>query len=142
MAKKLTQAQKIRNYREKNPKASLTDIAKALGVRYQSVHQVLRPRVKMIDMTQHADGSITEKVTTFPLHFLEDKPADNVNHPAHYKVGGIETIDFIEAKSLNYHLGNVVKYITRADHKSDRYEDLCKARWYLNREIARLTGAK
>jgi hypothetical protein len=60
---------------------------------------------------------------------------DDVNHPAHYKVGGIETIDFIEAKGLNYHLGNVVKYITRADHKGDRLENLKKAQWYLNREI-------
>lgn len=60
---------------------------------------------------------------------------DNVNHPAHYKTGGIETIDFIEAKNLNYHLGNVVKYITRADHKGDRLENLKKAQWYLNREI-------
>lgn len=66
--------------------------------------------------------------------------ADNVNHPAHYKVGGIETIDFIEAKKLNYNLGNVVKYITRADHKGNTQEDLLKARWYLNREISK--GAK
>jgi hypothetical protein len=64
--------------------------------------------------------------------------ADNVNHPAHYKAGGIETIDFIEAKGLNYHLGNVVKYISRADHKGDRKENLLKAQWYLNREIAKL----
>lgn len=69
--------------------------------------------------------------------------ADNVNHPAHYKVGGIETIDFIEAKKLNYNLGNVVKYITRADHKGNTQEDLLKARWYLNREIAKINkGAK
>jgi hypothetical protein len=62
-----------------------------------------------------------------------------VNNPPHYTAGGIETIDFIEAKSLGYNLGNVVKYITRADHKGDKHEDLCKARWYLNREIAKLT---
>jgi predicted DNA-binding transcriptional regulator AlpA len=65
--------------------------------------------------------------------------SDVVNHPAHYKVGGIETIDFIEAKKLSYNLGNVVKYITRADHKGNRKEDLLKAQWYLNREIANLT---
>jgi len=64
-------------------------------------------------------------------------PADNVNHPEHYKAGGIETIDFIEAKGLNYHLGNVVKYISRADHKGDRKENLLKAQWYLNREVAK-----
>jgi hypothetical protein len=61
---------------------------------------------------------------------------DNVNHPAHYKVGGVETIDFIEAKNLSYHLGNVVKYISRADHKGSRLENLKKAQWYLEREIA------
>jgi predicted transcriptional regulator of viral defense system len=60
---------------------------------------------------------------------------DAVNHPEHYKVGGIETIDFIEAKKLNYNLGNVVKYITRADHKGLRKQDLEKAMWYLKREI-------
>ena len=61
---------------------------------------------------------------------------DMINHPAHYKAGGIETIDFIEAKKLNYHLGNVVKYITRADLKGERLENLKKAKWYLDREIA------
>jgi hypothetical protein len=66
--------------------------------------------------------------------------ADNVNHPAHYKTGGIETIDFIEAKKLNYNLGNVVKYVTRADHKGNRKEDLQKARWYLYREIEKLSS--
>ena len=60
---------------------------------------------------------------------------DMVNSPAHYKVGGIETIDFIEAKGLSYNLGNVVKYVTRAGHKGNRKEDLEKARWYLTREI-------
>jgi hypothetical protein len=68
---------------------------------------------------------------------FEANAVDNVNHPPHYKVGGIETIDFIEAKKLNYNLGNVIKYITRADHKGSRNEDLKKALWYLNREITR-----
>lgn len=63
---------------------------------------------------------------------------DMVNSPAHYIVGGVETIDFIEAKGLGYHLGNCIKYISRADYKGDRLEDLKKARWYLQREIDRL----
>ena len=63
---------------------------------------------------------------------------DPVNHPNHYTVGGIETIDFIEAKGLNYNLGNVVKYMTRADHKGNKVEDLQKALWYLNRELQNL----
>jgi hypothetical protein len=67
---------------------------------------------------------------------------DNVNHPSHYKTGGIETIDFIEAKSLSYNLGNVVKYITRADYKGNKIEDLKKAQWYLNREVSNLEKSK
>ena len=61
---------------------------------------------------------------------------DVVNHPPHYKTGGIETIDFIEAKDLNYRLGNVVKYVSRAGKKGDPIQDLEKALWYLQREIA------
>jgi hypothetical protein len=64
---------------------------------------------------------------------------DAVNHPAHYKVGGIETIDFIEAKKLGYNLGNVVKYLTRADHKGNRKQDLEKAKWYLERELSTMS---
>lgn len=61
---------------------------------------------------------------------------DLVNHPPHYKTGGVETIDFIEAKDLNYRLGNVVKYVARAGKKhTDPVEDLKKARFYLDREI-------
>jgi hypothetical protein len=65
--------------------------------------------------------------------------ADIVNSPAHYTAGGIETIDFIEAKKLGYNLGNVVKYITRSDLKGDRLENLKKAQWYLNREVNNMT---
>ena len=62
---------------------------------------------------------------------------DPVNHPAHYTHGGIEVIDAIEAWNLGYHLGNVVKYVARAEHKGNYLQDLQKARWYLQREIDR-----
>ena len=61
---------------------------------------------------------------------------DAIN-PDHYKVGGVETIDFIEAKALNYNLGNVIKYVSRAGYKGVEVEDLKKAAWYLAREIAK-----
>lgn len=59
----------------------------------------------------------------------------SVKHPSHYTVGGIETWDFIQAKRLNYNLGSVVKYISRADYKGKDIEDLKKAREFLDREI-------
>ena len=70
---------------------------------------------------------------------------DFINHPGHYTLGGVETIDFIEAKELNFNLGNVIKYISRCGLKSSQVlnirektlQDLKKAKWYLDREIAR-----
>ena len=67
-----------------------------------------------------------------------------INHPQHYTSGKIEVIDFIEDKGLNFNLGNVVKYVARAGHKKSSgksvdakaLEDLKKARWYIEREIA------
>lgn len=68
---------------------------------------------------------------------------DPVNHPAHYTDGMIETIDYIEDKKLDYHLGNAVKYISRAGKKdkSKEIEDLEKAVWYINRKIKKLKEA-
>lgn len=70
--------------------------------------------------------------------------SDAVNHPDHYTDGGIETIDFIEAKKLPYHLGNAVKYISRAGkkHPEKTTEDLEKAIWYINRYISLLDKAE
>lgn len=63
------------------------------------------------------------------------KSTEKVNHPPHYNVGKIEVIDAIEDWKLGFNLGNVVKYIARADYKAKPVEDLEKAAWYLNREI-------
>jgi len=62
---------------------------------------------------------------------------DNINHPAHYKGRGLESIQVIDAFDLGFNLGNAVKYILRAGKKGDKNEDLRKAIWYLNREIER-----
>ena len=68
----------------------------------------------------------------------KDEPERSaVDHPKHYNVGGIEVIDAIEAWKLGFNLGNVVKYVARADYKSKPLEDLKKAKWYLEREIER-----
>lgn len=71
--------------------------------------------------------------------------SDNtIEHPSHYTDGGIETIDFIEAKKLDYHLGNVVKYVSRAGKKDPekKLEDLKKALWFLTRKIYNLEKAE
>jgi len=75
--------------------------------------------------------------------------SEKVNHPSHYQSGEVEedgtskyeAIKVIEAWDLNFHLGNVVKYISRAGKKSENnIEDLKKAEWYLNRYIKLLLG--
>lgn len=65
---------------------------------------------------------------------------ESVDHPAHY--GGAdnpyEAIKVIDAWGLGFALGNTVKYISRAGKEGSKLEDLKKARWYLDHEIARL----
>lgn len=64
--------------------------------------------------------------------------SDPVNHPKHYTMhpSGVECIQIVE--HMCFCLGNAMKYIWRAGEKGSKIEDLKKARWYLDREIARL----
>ena len=65
---------------------------------------------------------------------------DEIYHPSYYCEGGIETLDFILAKKLDFLAGQVVKYIVRAGKKdpSKSLVDLKKAQFYLNRKIAEM----
>ena len=63
---------------------------------------------------------------------------DMVNSPPHYTDGGIEAIDYIEAKLgpdgfRAFCIGNALKYVSRAGKKADLKQDLSKAIWYLRR---------
>jgi hypothetical protein len=159
---KATKSAQIRNYVASNPKAKSVDVAKAIGVTPAYVSTVLwnaKKKAKVVKKAKKvkpkweqlglfsSDKSLGQLAYEAgvgmakarmegqrQIEMFEPK-ADPVNNPAHYTVGGIETIDFIEAKNLGYNLGNVVKYITRADHKDNKMEDLRKAQWYLTREI-------
>ena len=136
MAKR-TDARRVRAYYKKHPAAKPKDVAAALGVSIANVYYVRRTmRSKDVVDLSAAGSPIKPKDVPQVTHYeFGNSNVDFVNHPPHYTTGGIETIDFIEAKQLNYNLGNVVKYITRADHKGNRVEDLRKAKWYLEREI-------
>ena len=72
--------------------------------------------------------------------YYKEKSADIVNHPAHYTSGGIETIDYMEAKStVEEFCGHLrlttIKYLSRTGLKDDPLQDLEKAAWYLNKLI-------
>ena len=80
----------------------------------------------------------------------DQKVEDKVNHPSHYtwlkNLCGIEVIDI--TRHMGFNLGNVVKYVLRAGHKSEKgysnfdkeIEDLQKAKWYLEDEIKLRSG--
>jgi hypothetical protein len=152
---KQNKSQKVTKYMAKHPNAKAGEVAKATGVDVSYVYAIVsKAKKKAVDtafqLTQgrrKMRGRPPMRMRTIALGLSEfsakdrmvnTHAKDNVNHPEHYKTGGIETIDFIEAKSLGYHLGNVVKYVTRADHKGNRLEDLKKAQWYLKRAISNL----
>jgi hypothetical protein len=122
MKTKSLKTKKAMDYLQANPSAKPSEVAKKFKMTLSYVY-LLRSK--------------TKKPSKLIKSSTKEEAVDKVNHPPHYKVGGIETIDFIEAKKLNYNLGNVIKYITRADHKGSRNEDLQKALWYLNRELGR-----
>jgi hypothetical protein len=72
------------------------------------------------------------------------KQYDPIN-PTHYQIGGIETIDYIEAKLTpeefkGYCKGNSIKYISRAGYKGKERDDYKKAAWYLDRLIGDNNG--
>ncbi len=169
-AKKLNKSQKIRAYIAEHPQAKAKEIANAVNVAHDYVHQVVykmkkeaQPKKLILNATEVEIANklgvstkdyaeqvykltngrdrrhpITGKRLMKGADIVVTHHTDMVNHPPHYKAGGMETIDFIEAKGLGYHLGNVVKYVTRADHKGNKLEDLKKAQWYLSRAIEKL----
>ena len=162
--RKLKKTEQVRRLLQANPKTKTEDVCRKLGIaksyayvlmskarkdladevsqRYEKIRQnVAQGNAKIRMQSARQFNNLPEGMTAAEVEEIVADVSqaiaqhDAVNHPAHYTAGGIETIDFIEAKGLGYHLGNVVKYITRADHKGDRLENLKKAQWYLNREI-------
>lgn len=62
--------------------------------------------------------------------------SNNIFHPDHYCSGrSYEPKDVIRDWDLNFNLGNVVKYISRAGRKDNALDDLRKAKTYLEFEI-------
>jgi hypothetical protein len=151
---KVNKAAKVRMLLRRNPNTKAATVVELLGCAMQQAHVILNTQRKQLGIIRLKDGtykakermqssepasagSLNKVPSIVEEHFPITMQADPVNHPEHYKVGGIETIDFIEGKNLGYNLGNAVKYISRADHKGNRLQDLQKAQWYLSREIAK-----
>ena len=85
---------------------------------------------------QYKDDFMVKKFRESMGKTVEKETIEMVNHPKHYQSKhGVEVINIIEEFGLGFHLGNVVKYVLRAGHKSNELEDLEKAKWYLERVI-------
>lgn len=149
-------AYKIRAYMKLNPKAKAATIAEALGIKPSVVHSTKwrdkkfgTPKRKYtkkakaeawtwktVDITT-SNAPFEPRLLEMPIT-MEEPTVDVVNHPPHYKVGGIEVIDFIKAKLTpeefrGYLKGNVLKYTSRAGHKDDMAQDIGKLVWYANK---------
>ena len=118
---------------------TVKEIAAKLKIKPAAVYQV---RHKMAKEENAAIAEIVEamnglgQVDEKAVHEVLATPVfDPVNHPVHYTTGKIETIDYIDAKGFNYCLGNAIKYVSRAPHKSKYVEDLKKAIWYIDHAI-------
>lgn len=102
------------------------------------------PQQRGIECLGHPDGCADSfgmcSTTCYRLGYHDPIDLNPVDHPSHY--GGnttYEAIKVIEAWGLGFNLGNALKYLCRQGRKEgvDGLEDLRKARWYIDREIAR-----
>lgn len=127
----------IRNYKKKTRKEKIVESFE----HFKKAMDVVERKPVMINLARRKDGAIIDlnkggKVIS---------PPDPVNKPPHYTVGGIDFLDYAEAKGLteNAYLFNVVKYVSRAGKKlgADPVQDLQKAEFYLKREIERRKSA-
>ena len=89
---------------------------------------------------------MSERTHTLKDIIREGQEADNKYNksdpinPDHYKIGGIETIDYMKAKSTpeefkGYLRLTALKYLSRAGHKDDTVQDYKKAQWFIDRLI-------
>lgn len=143
--KAASRAKRIRLFIKENPNAKPAWVAETLGVKPANVYAVRyadnkKKKAKKVNKDKPtwvsrafiSNSSIAEKLNAGANG---TSVADMVNHPPHYKVGGIETIQFIKAKLtkeeyIGYLRGNVLKYASRLGAKNNAPEDAGKMAWY------------
>lgn len=138
----MSKKQEIIEYITANPTAKAAAVAYLFGTSAQVVYQIKsdaglsKPRTNKTAKPKAAKKAAPRKARAKQVT-VEIEEVDEVNHPPHYLVGGIEVIDYIKAKLTpeefrGYLKGNVIKYISRADHKNGMI-DWGKADWYVDR---------
>jgi hypothetical protein len=156
---KNSMSHKVRAFLKLHPKAKAATVAKDLGIKPSVVHSTMwrdkkfgAPKRRYTKKKQEwntvavVSSNAPFDSASIPLPITMEEPkveapnteVDMVNSPPHYKVGGIEVIDFIQAKLTTeefrgYLQGNVLKYSSRVGYKGDASEDLAKLVWYANK---------
>ena len=142
-----SKAEQIRTLLRNNPRMTVARIAEICEVKPARVHTVKHlmkksalKKIRTLSARKVVRSTLfpMPAVSTSPIITMIEPKSDPVNHPAHYKVGGIETIDFIKAKLTpeeyrGYLLGNVLKYASRSGHKGNSAQDTGKMAWYATR---------
>jgi hypothetical protein len=135
-------SEKVRRFLAANPNAKAKYVAEQLGVKISLVYAIKYkkktpspavPKAKPVDIDAVHKNEKWAPPTLLPVP--PAPKADLVNHPPHYKAGGIETIDFIQAKLtreeyIGYLKGNALKYASRIGKKGAPDIDAGKMAWY------------
>ena len=102
----------------------------------REVKEIIRDRdnYELYSGTINIDNKTHENM----MDFFNKNFANQIDHPAHYNHGNVETIDKIKTmltaeEFKGFLKGNIIKYIDRADYKGHKEEDLGKADWYLRK---------
>ena len=163
MTKRVKQAKaaKVREFILMNSDMSAQFIADKFSVPLQTVYNLryhLKKKLAEKGQELKRSANVDEQVTKVKVTRIEEllnewnppkipptpEPAitfvqpDPINHPAHYTHGGIETIDFIQAKLTpeefrGFLKGNILKYGSRLGHKDNDMQDAGKLNWYTNK---------
>jgi len=147
--KRLSMSEKVRRFLAANPNAKAKYVAEQLGVKISLVYAVKYkktnkvspavPKAKPVNIDAvHKNGKFSVTVPVpeaVQKELFPEAKADLVNHPPHYKAGGIETIDFIQAKLtreeyIGYLKGSALKYASRIGKKGAPDIDAGKMAWY------------
>ena len=108
-------------------------------VTFQSIVDQEDRNKSQLKLLEFAIANINQFINEYADNQQRDCDAmsneDVVNHPSHYTDGKYEVIDFIEQDGLGFHLGNAIKYLSRAGKKNSAktIEDCKKAIWYIKR---------
>lgn len=164
---KQVRAVKVREFILMNPTADAKTIADKFHMELQTVYNIryhlkkkLAEKGQVLERAESSSKTPTPDAQSKPIKRIEqllnewnppkipETPEtqrvimvvqpDPVNHPAHYTHGGIETIDFIQAKLTpeefrGYLKGNILKYGSRIGHKENDMQDAGKLAWYTNK---------